>query len=198
MTTRPIAAPLVGDGVRRTARNAAVAMSVLGIESGGVNVTTDHPGAYTRVEINLSALVELITRAQNARVIFSGDENGMRDNADGRRCEHCTRSREVEYATAAAAWLCVHCRDEFNVKTPEQSELRLVVGDKFHTVTDGGSQDVWTYAGCRDGEYLIVQEIDGQEYTRVVELVGDTWRCVDDPDEFTGIVHVPTNNNKPS
>lgn len=185
--------PAINPDHRRTARNAAVNMSMLGIESGGVMIVSDHPDAVPRVTVNLAALVELVKRAKTNRVIFSGDENGARTEPDHwRECEYCHRGREVEYTTAAAAWLCVNCRDEFNIRTPEQSELRLVVGDKFHTVTDGGSQDVWTYAGCRDGEYLIVQEIDGQEYTRVVELVGDTWRCVDDPDEFTGIIHVPT------
>ena len=141
---------------RAKAKELVTAIKSMGLMDGDEFPVVIAGAESDTVIIGIATLAALVARANDARTIFSGDENGMRAND----------------------------------QTPE---LRLVVGDKFHTATDGGCHDVWTYAGCRDGEYLIVQEIDGQEYTRVVELVGDTWRCVDDPDEFTGIIHVPAN-----
>lgn len=194
MTTRTN--PAIDPDHGRTARNAAVNMSMLGIESGGVMIVSDRPDAVPRVTVNLAALVELVERAKNGRVIFSGDENGMRKTVAAELMdlmEHSGRAIQPGLYTAAVR---LDPSLEFGASSdaPEPSELRLIVGDKFHTVTDGGCHEVWTYAGCREDEYLIVQTRDGQEYTRVVELVGDTWRCVDDPDEFVSIVHVPANN----
>jgi hypothetical protein len=70
--------------------------------------------------------------------------------------------------------------------------------DKFRTVSDGVAE-YWYYVGTNEeGEILIRTEVDGTEYTRRLEPTRDElertatdWRCVDDPDGFDEITHLP-------
>lgn len=67
----------------------------------------------------------------------------------------------------------------------------VLAGDEFHTVNDGGTQEIWRIVSDRDGEYLAMQLIDNVEITR--RFARDrrgTWVCIDDPD-FTEITHKP-------
>lgn len=88
-TVRPVAVPLTGDDHRRAARNAAVNMSRLGIESGGVFFMDDHPGAVPRVTVNLAGLQELIERARKATPRPECAAPGCKDESrpDGPWCD---------------------------------------------------------------------------------------------------------------
>lgn len=69
----------------------------------------------------------------------------------------------------------------------------VLAGDEFHTVNDGGTQEVWSIKSDRNDEYFATQMFDDVEITR--RFARDrrgNWVCIDDPDGFTGIIHKPT------
>lgn len=67
----------------------------------------------------------------------------------------------------------------------------VMPGDEFHTVNDGGTQEIWRIQSERNGELFAIQLFDDVEITR--RFARDrrgTWVCIDDPD-FTEITHKP-------
>lgn len=68
----------------------------------------------------------------------------------------------------------------------------VLPGDEFHTVNDGGAQEIWRIQSDRHGEYFAIQMFDDVEIVR--RFARDrrgNWVCIDDPDGFTGIIHKP-------